>query len=54
MRSWDMRSLVSPAFRKMLDKLPQRVQDEARSGFAKWKALFPLRVGLDPNPLNGL
>lgn len=32
-----MRSLVSPAFRKMLDKLPQRVQDEARAGFAKWK-----------------
>ena len=32
-----MRSIVSPAFRKMLDKLPQHVQDEARTCFQKWK-----------------
>lgn len=32
-----MRSIVSPAFRKMLDKLPAHIQDEARVCFQKWK-----------------
>ena len=32
-----MRSIVSPQFRKMLDKLPEHVQDEARECFEKWK-----------------
>lgn len=32
-----MRSIVAPQFRKMLEKLPARVQGEARAGFEKWK-----------------
>lgn len=32
-----MRSVVTPAFRKMLDDLPERVQAAAREGFATWK-----------------
>lgn len=32
-----MRSIVSPQFRKMLEKLPAKVQDEARANFAKWR-----------------
>lgn len=32
-----MRSIVSPSFRKMLEKLPAHIQEEARSCFQKWK-----------------
>jgi hypothetical protein len=32
-----MRSIVSPQFRKMLERLPPQVQQEARAGFARWK-----------------
>lgn len=39
-----MRSIVSPQFRKMLDKLPQKVQDEARESFVRWKS-DPKAVG---------
>lgn len=39
-----MRSILSPQFRKMLDKLPQKIQDEARESFVRWKA-DPKAVG---------
>lgn len=32
-----MRSIVSPNFKKMLEKLPPDVQEEAKSNFLKWK-----------------
>lgn len=32
-----MRSIVTPQFRKMLSELPERIQEEAREGFARWK-----------------
>lgn len=32
-----MRSVVLPAFRKMLERLPEHVQQDARAGFEKWK-----------------
>lgn len=32
-----MRSIVSSQFRKQLEKLPAKVQAEARAGFQRWK-----------------
>ena len=32
-----MRSIVLPSFRKLLARLPADIQDEARTGFEKWK-----------------
>lgn len=31
------RSIVTPQFRKLLNGLPERVQQEAREGFERWK-----------------
>lgn len=39
-----MRSVVTAQFRKMLESLPQQVQEEARAGFEKWKQ-DPASVG---------
>lgn len=32
-----MRSIVTPQFRKLLDSLPERVREDARAGFERWK-----------------
>ena len=39
-----MRSIVSPNFKKMLEKLPVDVQEEARANFLRWKE-NPTAVG---------
>lgn len=39
-----MRSIVLPAFRKMLERLPSNIQTDARAGFEKWKT-DPRAVG---------
>lgn len=41
------RSIVTPQFRKMLNDLPERVQQEAREGFERWKT-DPRSVGWKP------
>lgn len=41
------RSIVTPQFRKMLNDLPERVQQEAREGFERWKT-DPRAVGWKP------
>lgn len=46
-----MRSIVTPQFRKLLDSLPERVQEDARAGFERWKQ-DPQLVGW--KALNGM
>ena len=41
------RSVVTPQFRKMLNDLPERVQQEARAAFERWKT-DPQSVGWKP------
>lgn len=45
------RSIVTPQFRKMLNDLPERIQQEARQGFERWKS-DPRSVGW--KPLSGM
>ena len=47
----NLRSIVTPAFRKMLEDLPEQVQAQAREGFARWKT-DPHAVGW--KRLNGM
>ena len=41
------RSVVTPQFRKMLNDLPERIQQEARQAFERWKE-DPRTVGWKP------
>jgi hypothetical protein len=41
-----VRSLVSPGFRKLFDRLPAEIRDQARRAYATWRK-DPARPGLD-------
>ena len=41
-----MRSLVSPGFHKLFDRLPAEIRDQARRAYATWRK-DPARPGLD-------